>query len=271
MRKILFFLVLFSVPLMCGSAVGDCLFDGAGDFTDSVEMKPLSEEMRAGISGELISKAISVDRPVGNYNSYSPLKEGGYSFLLPGLGQYRMGKKLRAKIYFGLEGLGWIAMGSFLWQGIVKESTYKDYAVIYAGVSGTDHCDDYWNDVGRYESSYQYNQEVVNRTARDLYPDDVEAQNAYKEAHQYIGYLQWDWRSSTAFHRYKSLKNDTRAAYRRSLYSVIFVLTLRVVSSVDAVRIARSGNASDNGGNQNLSLEFDRFHQGFSLAIQKKF
>ncbi len=273
MRRILSLVSIVTITLACGPVFGGSPFPSNHSHPVSVEMEPLTLSMGVGISGQLMGEEMAGSGAGSAYRTYSAFREGAYSLLLPGLGQYRMGREVRAKIYFGLEGIAWIAMGGFLWHGMVKESTYKDYAVIYADVSGTEHPDNYWEDVGQFLSSEGtggYN-EYVRREARDMYPDDREAMESYYDAHKYTGELAWDWRSEDEYYRYRALRNDTRAAYRRSLYSLFFAFALRVVSAVDAVRIARSENSYYQGDPTSVYLKLDSFHDGFSLAIQKRF
>jgi hypothetical protein len=122
---------------------------------------------------------------------YSTAAEAGYSLLVPGLGQCRMGRPTRGKIYFGLEALSWFFIGASLWQGYTQDGEFKEYATYYAGVEGTGHGDDYWEAVGSYMSSGGpggYN-EAVRRDARDLYYPDIDLMNAYYEQHKITGEL----------------------------------------------------------------------------------
>jgi hypothetical protein len=204
---------------------------------------------------------------------YSPLKEGAASFLLPGLGQMRMGRDLRAKIYFGLEGATWAAIGSFLWQGYAREQAYQDYAVAFAGVPGTDLSDEYYERIGMYMRSDGpggYN-EYVRREARDLYYPDVEAMDAYYDANAVTGAAAWRWESEQAFERYNDLRDGSRSSYRRALYAGFFALALRVVSSVDAVRLARGGLQDDGGTGDGVSMRLEHQRGRFLLSVNKSF
>lgn len=203
---------------------------------------------------------------------HSPLKEGAASFLLPGLGQLRMGRTLRSKIFFGLEGATWVAIGSFLWQGYARENAYKDYAVAFAAVSSTSHSDEYYETIGKYMSNEGpggYN-EYVRREARDLYYPDVDAMNAYYAGNSIVGIESWRWESEKAFGLYNDLRDGSRSSYRRALYAGFFALALRVVSAVDAVRLAR-GSAGDGQNDESLSMSIKHQYDGFRISFTKPF
>ncbi len=203
----------------------------------------------------------------------SPVKEGAASFLLPGLGQMRMGRTIRSKIYFGLEGAAWIAIGSFLYQGYSRENAYKDYAVAYAGVSGSDCADEYYEKVGSYLSNNGpggYN-EAVRREARDLYYPDAAAMNAYYDSNRIVGEQSWRWRSESAYRRFNSLRYGSDDAYRRALYAGMFALALRVVSTADAVLLSRDENRTLEQRHGKVSLKIGHGAGGVSLMLKKAF
>jgi hypothetical protein len=204
---------------------------------------------------------------------YSPLKEGAASFALPGLGQLRMGRTIRSKIYFTLEGAAWVAIGSFLWQGYAREQAYRDYAMAFADVDGTSHSDDYYETIGKFisnEGPGGYN-EYVRREARDLYYPDIDAMNAYFESNSIMGAESWRWESEQAYRRYNHLRDGSRSSYRTALYAGFFALALRIVSSVDAVRLARGSGSERRDDTGSISMKLGHQRGGFRVSIKKSF
>ena len=201
----------------------------------------------------------------------SPLSAAGWSLLLPGLGQQRLGHTLGAKIYFGLEGLSWVLIGSSLWAGHSRADSYRDFAVVFAGVKGTDHPDSYYDNLGRFISSDGpggFN-ESIRRDARDLFYPDVAAMNAYYDARFVAPDDGWRWRSAGDFHRYATLRDGSRYAYRVALYTAVFAGALRIVSAADAVRLARKAPPAEQVGK--VSFGLDAGPQGPSLYVQRSF
>lgn len=203
----------------------------------------------------------------------SPAKEGAASFLLPGLGQYRMGRKIRSRLFFTLEGAAWIAAGSFLWQGYAREGAYKDYAVAFADVRGTGHSDDYYEAISSYMSNEGFGgyNEAVRREARELFEDDRAGLEDYYGANKIAGDLSWRWVSVKALERYRDLRSGSRSAYRRALYTVVFALALRVVSAVDAVRLAQRENGVEEADRGGISLGLEGKQSGFYFYLAKVF
>jgi hypothetical protein len=205
---------------------------------------------------------------------FSPGKEGGLSFLLPGLGQYRMGRKNRAYIYFTLEGAGWALLTTSLYRSHSKEDAYQDYAVAYAGVAGTGHEKTYYENVGRWIGSDGpggYN-EYVRREARDLYYPDQAAMDAYYLENYVSSEMAWRWTSAEAQRNFNTLRGDAEDAERYAIYSAFYLFALRVVSSVDAVFIARrSANDVDTSSRVPVRFEAGPRPGGFFFAVNRPF
>jgi hypothetical protein len=208
------------------------------------------------------------------FAGYSPAKEGGLSFLLPGLGQYRMGRKTRAYIYWTLEGVGWLMFGTSLYRSGSLEDQYKDYAVAYAGVNSTGYDDTYYENVGRWLGSHGpggYN-EYVRREARDLYYPDQEAMDAYYLENYVSTEMAWRWSTSDAQSRYNDIRGDSEDAERMAIYSLFYLFGLRVVSSVDAVFLARgSNNEVDTSSRIPVKIEAGPRPGGFFFAVNRPF
>jgi len=200
----------------------------------------------------------------------SAFRQAAWSLLVPGLAQHRMGHSLRSSIYFALEGISWIAIGGFLYQGYNEENAFKEYAVAFAGIEGTDNADDYYELIGQYPSSEGpggYNEYLL-REARDLYYPDLDAMQEYYDSNVITGDESWEWRTEKAFDLYNDMRHRSDTAYRRALYSFVFAMTLRVVSTADAVRLARSEAST---GRNAISLGVERRRDGILLSVGRRF
>lgn len=200
----------------------------------------------------------------------STFRQAAWSLLVPGLAQHRMGRRIRSSIYFALEGISWIAIGGFLYQGYNEENTFKEYAVALAGIEGTDNPDEYYELIGQYPSSDGpggYNEYLL-REARDLYYPDLDAMDQYYTSNMITGDESWEWRTDKAFELYNDMRHRSDTAYRRALYSFVFAMTLRIVSTADAVRIARSEPPSERNA---ISLGVERRRDGILLSVGRQF
>lgn len=256
-----------------GASFGNSVFDGYETGPPSLRINGAGGSFSVGYAQRLLSDGLERGYAREMQPQYSLAAEAGYSMLIPGLGHYQMGHEVRAKAFFGLEALTWFVIGASLWQGYKQEEGYKDYAVYYAGVDGTDHAGDYWEAVGSYSSNDGpdgYN-EAVRREARDLYYPDVDMINGYYEEHKITGGLSWSWQSERDYDRYNDLRHGSTQSYRRALYAVVFGLTMRVVSAIDAVRIAKSENAKAEEKSGDISLQFERRPGGLAVSLVTSF
>jgi hypothetical protein len=202
----------------------------------------------------------------------SPAKEAGLSFLLPGLGQHRMGNDLRAKVYFGLEGVGWVAAGAFFYQSLVRRDEYEEYAMAYAGLSGTGYDETYYETIGNYISNDGpggYNENVL-REARNLYYPDKAAMDAYYEENIMTGDMSWRWETDNVYRNFRELFAGSDTSRRRAVYALFFVVGLRVVSMVDALKLARDSNERMDR-EPGISIHVEPERDGFRMSLCRSF
>lgn len=198
-----------------------------------------------------------------------------YSLLLPGLGQYVLGEKGAAAAFFTAEGAIWTSFIIFEAQSHLRREQYKDYALAFGGISTTDHSDDFYREIGDFDSSEEY-ELFIKRDGRSYtYPNsDYETLEDYFVQNRISDFESWAWRSTDDREQYYSIRWGSRLASRRALYSLAAALGNRVISAVLAVRSSRSAEAaSATDGDRQLRLSLDsypdpagRVHVGVSLA-----
>ena len=76
----------------------------------------------------------------------------------------------------------------------------------------------------------------------------------------FAGHSLWGW----------PIQDQYILAYRKALYAGIFASALRVVSAVDAVRLARGDRSSDSDASA-VSVGLKHQRDGFRISIQKSF
>jgi len=259
-----------AIPFIPRSALAESVFDRSRTGPPRLSLER-SQDTR-GLDAVSASTGGAAGAPAAVATGVSPLKAGASSLCLPGFGEQRLGATLRAKVFLGLEAVGWISVASFLWAGHSRANAYKDYAVAFAGVTGTDHPDDYYKTIGEYVASDGpggYN-ESVRREARDVYYPNVEAMDAYYRSHAITGEEGWSWRDESAYGRYGSLRDGSRFANRVALYSAFGLAALRIVSAADAVRLARM-DGRPAAGEGKTSIGFEPAPRGMALYVQRSF
>ena len=171
------------------------------------------------------------------------------SLLLPGLGEMSLGEKGRATGFFVAEGLIWTHYAWFQVAGSKRKDNYIEQAQAHAGVGVSSADDDYWKTVGQYMTSQgtgpEAYEETLRREARDLYPSDPAAQDAYVTEKLPSGDQAWSWSSTDARDSYKDTRESSRRAYDKSKYSFAAAIVNRVLSAIDTQLIHRKLSNSE--------------------------
>jgi hypothetical protein len=210
-----------------------------------------------------------VDEPL------SPSKAVLWSLLLPGLGDWKMGHRDRATVFFGIEGIIWASFVSFEIQGRDLEDQYQSLAVLFAGVTTTDHSDDFYATIRDYDNSDEYEADIKNDGRVELLNslgEDALDQIGSGYLDQYFtdnrvaDYEPWLWASTDRRLQYSEYRSASKTAYRRADYMIAAAAANRVVSAIFAYAAARSLAKHDVG------MDFDLSPRGdMALALTKSF
>jgi hypothetical protein len=175
-----------------------------------------------------------------------------YSLLLPGAGELSLGARGRAAGFFVAEGLIWTHYVWFEVAGHLRRDDYVEQAQLNAGVGVSSADDSYWRLIGLYDRSSGSGpgsyEEVVRRDARDNFPDDPAAQDAYVASHLPSGDKAWSWSSPTLQQSYRTTRASSNRAFDRAKYSFAAAILNRLASAVDTQilhrRLAKDGQAA---------------------------
>jgi hypothetical protein len=164
-----------------------------------------------------------------------------YSLLLPGLGEYYTGHTVRARAFFAIEAAVWTSFIVLRTQGHLREDRYKEFAVQFAGISGTDHSDDFYKTVGVHGSSNDYEAEFKSESRPEIWPDvGYDALEKYYLENRISDFEEWAWASFDRRIQYREMRSSSRLAYRRSLYMLAAAAANRVASAVSAYQTVKS-------------------------------
>jgi hypothetical protein len=250
-------IVFFSVLLSAGES-------------SAFSLRRLPESWRAVTSsqgtlarGMISSEAVSSD---GKSTTRAVL----YSLLLPGLGQRYLGETTKAKFFFIAEAAVWTSFVVFRIQGHVRKERYKDFAMVFAGITSRNHSDSFYREIGDYDSSDDYEVFLKEEGREVTYPySDYATLDQYYLNHRVADFEPWAWRSSADRKRYFDIRWGSRLAYRRSLYTLAAALANRVASAVYAVKSARAASALSAGEEkERFRLTFSSLPEG---SIQRDF
>lgn len=190
------------------------------------------------------------------------------SLLLPGAGEMSLGEHGRATGFFIAEGAIWTHFVWFQVAGHLRKDNYIDQAQRHAGVGVSSADDTYWKLVGQYETSSGTGpdayEESLRREARDQFPGDPAAQDAWVAERLPSGDRAWSWSSPDSRATYRETRESSRRAYDRSKYSIAAAIANRLLSAIDTqiIRRKHSHDAHSDAGSIPLLLLADTAPDG---------
>jgi hypothetical protein len=228
-----------------------CLFLIIAGYFGSVSAEILLTNNFSGIENQ----------PVLNYDRYgrttkSRTKDSdgfGYfwrSLLIPGWGEYKLGLKKEAAMFFITDIiLAGAAAGLNYYSG-VRTDEYKEYATLYAGVNPDGKSEGYWVHISNYDNTLEYNeQKNIRRYFNERYEDEED---------------QWNWESEKRRKHYDGIRISAENADTWFYYSLggialnHFLSALNASGKASAVKGTVIQSFDSNGGIKNkLTLTYD--------------
>ncbi len=157
------------------------------------------------------------------------------SAVLPGMGQMLSGAQTRGEVMLWVDGALWVTWAGFSWYRTTKEEDARLVARSRAGADISIKDPKYYRLLERYNNAEEYNEDI-RREARELYPDDPDAQRRYYESRGYFGNGQWHWDSdSTRIYSYWQKRKQARAAGMTASFLAAGLVLNRLVSFIDCM------------------------------------
>ena len=273
---------LFALALAAVSVTAPA---SAATGVESGAWSPLSALYDGGLSldQDAESGSFAVAQPETPPAGEASRRAGGkkallYSLLVPGMGELSMGAKGRATGFFVGEGLIWSNFIYWKVAGHLRKDNYVEQARLNAGVGVSQESDDYWRLVGQFERSSGSGpgsyEEDLRREARDLYPGDPAAQDAFVAAKLPTGNRAWDWSSPDLQSSYTSTRENSKRAFNRAQYSFAAAIFNRVVSVIDVQLLRRraANEARSGWARPDTRLYADLDADGYGrVVLQRRF
>jgi hypothetical protein len=154
---------------------------------------------------------------------------GLYSFLLPGMGELYVGSYNTGKYFTAAEGLLWVTLIGFQSYGNWVQDDARDYAAQHAGIAIAGRSDQYFVDIGDYQTVREYNEDMLRK--RNIV-------KLYDERYP-IG---WNWDSKTNREHYRDLRVASDQAFNNVSFAIAAIGVNHLISAVNAVLVARAHN-----------------------------
>ena len=162
-----------------------------------------------------------------------------FSLLLPGAGEYYLGKKTVAKSFFITELVLWAGYFSFKTYGDWQRDDMYVYASTHADADVKGKPSQFFVDIGNYHDIYEYNDAKQRRR---------ETFNIYDEEDYY-----WLWDSSENQYTFEQMRISSDKAHHRATLTVGGIIANHVLSAIDAVW--QSYRYNKNLNNKNAKLD----------------
>jgi hypothetical protein len=166
----------------------------------------------------------------------SPLKSAFFSLIVPGSGEYILGAKSKAYMFFALESSLLLSIAGFT---IHKNSLVDDYRIFafkYADADFERRDEEYWSAVELYISRASY-MESLYREARRIYPDDPDKQREYVESRAVSG--EWSWPNKGTWFRFQDMRKAVRVTDTRIKVTLGLLIVNHIASALDTFISAR--------------------------------
>ena len=181
-----------------------------------------------------------------------------YSLLLPGTGEAYVGEEFQSKLFLGIEIVAWGLVIANIINVNSRESDYKNFAVQHAFLNRTGKDDQYWIDVGKFDTIYEYNEERLReRDVNALYPEN--------------SFYYWGWDNQGNRYSYDSNRIDTREIEQRRLYFYAAITLNHLVSAINALRLANSHNRKLDELSIRFNFDYNPMVNQFSFSLSKSF
>jgi len=192
----------------------------------------------------------------GEKKKVSTLKAVGLSVLVPGTGHWYLGRRDRARLFFGMEAAGWASFAAFLWFSNQRQGDYQNFAVAHAGVDPAGKEEQFWRSLTFYENRDEYNRiGRVTNLDNPFYPENA--------------FYNWQWDSPDSRHHFRNLRNSSKTAHRRAIFTLALLGVERLVAAADAYRISKKMNAKASTGE--LEVFFEPSASGGRLVFSRTF
>lgn len=150
------------------------------------------------------------------------------SLLLPGMGELYAGSFESGKYFTISDAVLWGTVIGFNAYGNWKRDNYKSFAQTYGGVNPDGKDEDYFANLGDYNSIEDYNREM------DLQREFSSIYNTEK--------YYWNWGDASRRKEYRDMWRSSEQAFNNIRFAVGALILNRLVSVINAVRLVTAHN-----------------------------
>ncbi|MFQ6676730.1 MAG: hypothetical protein ACE5D0_00275 [Fidelibacterota bacterium] len=177
-------------------------------------MKKVSLVTKIFIIGILLMQSV---------NGLSPVTK---SFLVPGLGEYALDEPARGRAFIISETTLWTSLAGALIISNNYSDQFQAFSADFAGISPGGKNQQFWIDVGNYNSREDHNEEHLRFREFDaLYPNDSE--------------WDWNWTSEKKRKQYRSYRITSDQWFLTAKFVAGGIVINHIISAVDVLYLQR--------------------------------
>lgn len=216
---------------------------------------------------ELTDKVInqtSQEGPVDISNPTATKKSVGVSLLLslllPGAGHYYIDRMDVGQYFLAADGASWLGLaGVNIYSNIIRDNA-RTFSTDHAGVNQSGKDDDYFANVGNFESIYEYNNTKL-------------SQGEYDKVYTDVDKFFWNWDTKDNQLRYDAQRGESERIKNTSIIFASALVVNRLASALSALLLTNQHNnlLSNIKINSEVSMSPENRIDGMKLNLIKQF
>jgi len=157
-----------------------------------------------------------------------------YSLVLPGAGEMYVGGFDAGKYPLIAEGALWLTYGTMQYYGTWMRDDARHFASVHAGLTNSSADDQFYVDVSNFANTFDYNEKKLrDRSLDKLYTTPATA---------------WQWDSDANRDQFRTQRVSADRVFNNARFVVGALLVNRIISAINAARLARQFNRSLDSG-----------------------
>ncbi|MBS1519068.1 MAG: hypothetical protein JSS91_13355 [Bacteroidetes bacterium] len=225
------------------------------------------EFSRTDLKERILSSGNSIDSHEKIILNTSPVKSKkspalalALSVVLPGAGHYYLDRMDVGKFFLGTDLASWLGLVTLNIYGDAVRDDSRSYSNVHAEINNSGNKDDdFYRNIGSYNSVYDYNNDKLIRGEYNL---------LYSTTQNY-----WNWDNTDNRNFYESNRKKSERIYNNRIIFSSILIANRIVSGISALLLANKYNSGSNSVSINPELLYDKnlSLDGFKLNFNRNF
>lgn len=215
------------------------------------------------LSNKILNQT-SQEEPLDISNPTATKKSAGISLLLslvlPGAGHYYIDRMDVGQYFLAADGASWLGLaGVNIYSTIIKDNA-RTFSQDHAGVNPDGKNDEYYANVGNFESIYEYNNTKL-------------SQGEYDKVYTDVDKFFWNWDTKDNQFRYDAQRGESERIKNTSIIFASALVVNRLASALSALLLTNQHNnlLSNIKVNSEVSMSPENRIDGLKLNLIKQF